>query len=265
MRFWHRRVPLGLAQRVLTSLRMKQLSVVALVALGAVVACGGTVETDSSKNAGVMGASARGTEADGGTDEDSVEGDGFDAPEDNVDDGVSDPGPPAGGAAPVEAPDAPVPDRRYAVAMTRAQIDALRASLPTDTGSVSSTGGGLPDLNADDLFLRVSDTSNTCSDPNVELACGGHWSLTIVLPPEYQAVGVYDLANGPISYYSSMTETGEPNSADPDDCGWGGGSIGEGIVQIFRIDADEIEFVVDLQSSIWNTDPSGGYTAERCP
>jgi len=161
----------------------------------------------------------------------------------------------------------PVVSQSPAVALTRAQNDILWEeywSTHDPSGSVSVGGGG--NLNPNDLFLRLSDLGASCQSPTTELSCGGHWQLTLVLPPSLQQVGVYDLEDPELVAYSSMTETGELNSPAPDDCPWGGGSTGPGTLEIISIDDTEVHFNVQFAGGgFWETDPSGEYTAPRCP
>lgn len=154
-----------------------------------------------------------------------------------------------------------------AVAMSRAELDALWDAYWEEqgelSGSSSSSGGG-GDLDPNDMFIRVSDLGASCSSPTTDLPCGGHWSVSLALPPAYQAVGVYDLEDPRIAQYSHMTESGEPYSPQPDDCGFGGGTIGSGTIEIVSITDDAVEFVLTLEQTFWNADPSGLYTAARC-
>ena len=158
-----------------------------------------------------------------------------------------------------------VPTTSPAVALTRAQMDVLWEQYWDDqdpSGSSSSSGG--EGLDPNDLFLRVSDLGVSCGSPTVDLLCGGHYHLTLVVPPALQQVGVYDLEDPLLSMYSSMTETGDPYSPQPDDCSWGGGSVGPGTLEILSLDANEVHFTVTLGPSFWATDPSGQYVAPRC-
>jgi hypothetical protein len=163
-----------------------------------------------------------------------------------------------------ESPDNTV---RPAVAYTRAQNDVLWDEYWASQGSSSggsTSGSGGDNLDPTDLFLRISDMGVTCTSPTTELSCGGHYQLTLVLPPALQKVGVYDLEDPQLVAYSSMSETGDLNSADPNDCPWGGGSLGEGSVEITAIDDSEVRFKVSMGGSLWSSDPSGVYTAPRC-
>ena len=197
-----------------------------------------------------------------------VTGGGYNEPDcvDNCDETStgSDPDPGSGGSGGAGGADAG-PSIHDAVAMSRAQNDVLWEEYweGQDTSSATtSTGGG--GLDPNDLFLKLSSLGASCGSPYVELPCGGNWSVTLVVPPALQQVGVYDLASPELSYYSSMTETGAPYSPEPGDCSWGGGTIGSGTLEILSISATEVHFdlVVD---SFWDTDPSGEFTAARCP
>ena len=156
---------------------------------------------------------------------------------------------------------------RPAVAYTRAQNDILWdeywASQGSSSGSTSGSSGG-DNLDPNDLFLRLSDLGATCSSPTTELSCGGHYQMTLVLPQALQKVGVYDLEDPQLVAFSSMSETGDLNSSNPEDCPWGGGSLGQGSLEIISIDANEVHFKVSMGGPIWSTDPSGEYTAPRC-
>jgi hypothetical protein len=153
-----------------------------------------------------------------------------------------------------------------AVAMTRARLDQLWdeywANHPS--GSSANSGGG-PALDPNDLFIRLSDLGASCGSPTAELTCGGHWQVSVALPPAYQQVGLYDLEDPSILSYSYMSETGQPNSPAPDDCSWGGGSLGSGTIEIISIDQAKVRFRLILSGGIWTSDPSGEYTAARCP
>jgi hypothetical protein len=153
-----------------------------------------------------------------------------------------------------------------AVAMTRAQLDVLWDEYWQQqggaSGSSSSSGGG-GGLNPDDLFIRISDLGATCSSPTTELSCGGHWQVSIALPPAYQAPGIYDLEDVRISSYSSMSETGQLYSADPDDCAFGGGSLGTGTIEVLSTTESEIELVLTMDT-FFESDPSGTYKATIC-
>jgi hypothetical protein len=154
-----------------------------------------------------------------------------------------------------------------AVALTRAQMDVLWEQYWESRGDItgsSGSGGPAPELDPNDLFLRASDLGVSCGSPTTDLSCGGHWQVHIVLPTAYQQVGVYDLNDSVIGLYSSMSETGQPYSPQPDDCPWGGGSFGPGTLEILAIDSAEVRFRLTM-GSLWESDPSGEYTAPRCP
>ena len=154
---------------------------------------------------------------------------------------------------------------QIAVAMTRAQSDVLWAEYwethGGDVGSTTSSGGD--GLDPNDLFLRVSDLGVSCGSPTTELDCGGHWSVTLIVPPALQQIGTYDLEDPALVQYSTMTETGQAGA--PGECPWGGGSLGTGTVEILALDASEVRFRLTMNEGPWESNPSGEYTAPRCP
>ncbi|WP_129353975.1 hypothetical protein [Sorangium cellulosum] len=154
-------------------------------------------------------------------------------------------------------------------AMTRAQSDALWdeywAQQEVQSGSTGG-GGTAPELDPDDLFLRISDVGVTCDSPTTHLTCGGHWKVNFIVPTAYQQVGVYDInAPGGIGVTGNFFETGEPYTpGSEDDCAQGGGTLWQGTLEILAINDAEVRFRLDV-GSFGDADPSGEYTAPRCP
>jgi len=158
----------------------------------------------------------------------------------------------------------PTPIAGPAVAHTRAQIDVLWEEYWEQHGGggfTSGSSGGTP-LDPNDLLLRASDVGVSCGSPTVELDCGSHWQVTLVLPPALQQVGLYDLSSDALVQYSSMSETGPDEGSD--ECWGGGGSIGAGTLEITAIDATQVDFVLTVDDA-FDSDPSGTYSAPRCP
>lgn len=153
-----------------------------------------------------------------------------------------------------------------AVALTRAQNDILWDeywSTHDPSGTTTSSGGG--NLDPNDLFLHLSDVGVSCGSPSVDLPCGGHYEMTLVLPPSLQQVGIYPFDNPELVKYSGIWETGDLYSSDPEDCSSGGGSLFGGSLEILSIDPTEVHFKVTSTSGVSDTNPSGEYTAPRCP
>lgn len=140
----------------------------------------------------------------------------------------------------------------------------LKSQIPPDmtsgSGSSGSSGGGEQDPST--LYIRLSDQSFTCKDPSGILECGPQWSATIVIPPEYQAPGVYSFGLGDI--IGTFTETGEDEGGN--ECGFGGGSW-EGTLEIVAIDETQVEArLCDVQDpwSWTKPDLNGTFYADRC-
>lgn len=162
-------------------------------------------------------------------------------------------------------PDDPPAEQLDAVALSRAQMDILWEEYwATHDSSGSSTSGGGGGLDPNDLFLRTSNLGVSCGSPTTELPCGGHYNVALVLPPALQQVGVYDLEDPLIVAYSHISETGMAQSADPEDCGWGGGSPGVGTVEILSIDSTQVHFKLDVSGGFWSSYSGGEYVAPRC-
>jgi len=130
---------------------------------------------------------------------------------------------------------------------------------PTGTGG-SSTGGG--ELDPGTLFVKLSDQAFTCADPNALLECGQHWAVTIVIPPEFQSPGVFNLLGQDVR--GSAFETGAGGGQD---CSFGGGSF-EATFQILAIDDQSVQGrLCNVNGLFFDTDPQleGTFSAARCP
>ncbi|MEJ7729564.1 MAG: hypothetical protein WKG00_10135 [Polyangiaceae bacterium] len=157
----------------------------------------------------------------------------------------------------------PDPVTGTAVALTRAQLDVLWDEYWDEnggsSGSTTGSSGGTP-LDPNDLVLHFSDLGVSCGSPTVDLGCG-HWHAYLVLPPALQQVGVYDLADPAIMQFSVISDT------FPDDgtgrCGGGSGPVEPGTLEITAISDTQVDFVVT--ASVPFSDPSGTYSAPRCP
>jgi hypothetical protein len=147
-----------------------------------------------------------------------------------------------------------------AVANTRVQMQVLWSKTTSGgpTGATSSsTGSGDPN----DLFLRISDVGVTCSSPSTTLTCGHHWSLIIIVPPIAQQIGKFDLAK---LLSSSFSVTGVDSPQSPGACMQTNGAL-SGTLEIVSIDKKAAHFHVSASAPIGGVDPSGDYSAPRCP
>ncbi|MFO0758839.1 MAG: hypothetical protein U0359_20270 [Byssovorax sp.] len=153
-----------------------------------------------------------------------------------------------------------------AVAMSRAKNEQLWDDYwaTHGGGSSSSSSSGGNDLDPNDLFLHISDLGTSCSSPTTELSCGGHWEVTLVVPPAMQHPGTIALDDPALVQYSIMSETGPADPGMSGECSWGGGSLGSGTLELISLDDAEVRFHVTLTGSTWDNDPSGEYTAIRC-
>ena len=53
------------------------------------------------------------------------------------------------------------------------------------------SGGG--ELDPGTIFVSLSNQPLVCADPTAILQCGGRWEVTLVIPPEFQSPGIYNL------------------------------------------------------------------------
>lgn len=143
------------------------------------------------------------------------------------------------------------------VAYTEAQIPPQPD--PTNT---SSTGG---DPNPPDtIYVRLSDQDFLCKDPTAILECGPHWQVTIVIKPEFQFPGVYNLLDTDQVFGFSF-ETAAPEGMG--ECGAGGGSFGA-TFELFKITDTTVEGrLCNVDDFFFDNDPelNGTFVAERCP
>ncbi len=138
-----------------------------------------------------------------------------------------------------------------------------QAQVPPDPNptSGSTTGGGRP--HPDTVFVRLSSQGNTCDDPSKVISCGPNWEVSIMIPPEFQAPGLYHLL-GP-DVFGSAIETGADQGGG--ECSFGGGSF-SATFELISIDDQQVvgrlchveNFFTENQ-----VDLEGSFTAPRCP
>lgn len=156
----------------------------------------------------------------------------------------------------------PVPCAGEAVALEGPRTAYRQAQLPPNPnpGTGGSSGGGEPDPAT--LYVRLSDQEMSCGDPTAALQCGGHWEVTIAIPPGFQAPGLFNLL-GP-EVHGSASETG-PDSGD-NECSFGGGSL-PATLEIVAIDDLKIEGRLCHVESLLSVDVEleRSFTAFICP
>lgn len=141
-------------------------------------------------------------------------------------------------------------------AYTQAQIPPEPDPTNTDTS------GGEPNP-PNTIYVKLSDQVFTCEDPNALLECGPHWEVTIVIKPEFQFPGVYDLLNTS-QIFGGAFETSTPDNMG--ECGGGGGSFGATFELIKITDTTVEGRLCNVEGLFFETDPDleGNFVAERC-
>jgi hypothetical protein len=144
------------------------------------------------------------------------------------------------------------------------RIGYLQSQVPPSPDTTTTTGGssGGGELDPGTLLLKLSDQAFTCADPDALLGCGAHWSVTIVIPPEFQSPGVFNLLGQDVRGVAS-----ESGAGGGQDCSFGIGSF-DATFEILAIDDKTVQGrLCHVNSPFFETDPQleGTFDALRCP
>jgi hypothetical protein len=159
-------------------------------------------------------------------------------------------------AVPCDGEAIPLADIPTILAYTQAQVPP---QPDTTGGSSGTTGGG--ELDPGTIFVTLSDQPLVCADPNAALQCGGHWEVTLVIPPEFQSPGIYNLLGQDVR--GNSFETGADGNQD---CSFGGGSF-DATFEIFAVDDNTVSGRLCHVNSFFSVPtPSleGSFSAPRC-
>jgi len=152
----------------------------------------------------------------------------------------------------------PLPNDGPAIAMLYSELP----NVVYPSGSAVAASGGGDDINPNSLNLFVSNGPQACINPYAYGAgCAAvSYQVSILLPPNLQAVGTYSLNN---LAYLSVTEPG-----GGDTCSGGGGSYWDGTIEITAISATQVTFTLAGTAKIFSFTPQGTadgtFTAPRC-
>jgi len=133
----------------------------------------------------------------------------------------------------------------------------LQSPNPAGGTTVASTSGGGPDPNT--LYIAISDTLQSCSDPYAAGPCGNHYKVMLGIPVALQQVGIINL-NDP-SIISNFSWAGVEDQ--PGQCPGGGGSFWDGELEITDIDQTHVAGVL-TNTSTFDFDANGPFDAPRC-
>ncbi|MBA3546986.1 MAG: hypothetical protein H0T76_10925 [Nannocystis sp.] len=157
---------------------------------------------------------------------------------------------------PCEGEAVPLGDITTLMAYTKSQVPPK-----PDNTSTSGTASGGGELDPGTILVTLSDQTFTCADPEALLQCGGHWQVTIVIPPEFQSPGTYNLLGQDV--HGGAFETGDEGNQD---CSFGGGSF-DATLQIFSVDDNTVEGRLCHVNPFFSVPvPSleGSFSAPRC-
>jgi len=138
------------------------------------------------------------------------------------------------------------------------------SQVPQEPDPTLSGTGGDPNP-PDTLYIKFSDVQFSCEAPNANLECGPHWELTLVILPEFQFPGLYNLGggNGP---FATVFETAMAEGMG-NDCAGGGGGGFDGTFELINITDTTVEGrLCGLDAFFSFNDPNldGSFVAERC-
>jgi hypothetical protein len=159
-------------------------------------------------------------------------------------------------AIPCEGEAIPLADIPTIIAYNQSQVPPQ----PDTTGTGGSGSGG-GELDPGTIFVSLSNQPLVCADPTAILQCGGRWEVTLVIPPEFQSPGIYNLLGQDVR--GIATETGAEVGPD---CSFGGGSF-DATFEIFSVDANTVEGRLCHVNDFFSVPvPSleGSFSAPRC-
>lgn len=137
-----------------------------------------------------------------------------------------------------------------------ASFDDGSGTSGADSGG-GGTGGTGGEPSPDTLVVQVSTGPDDCADPHAVLECGDYWSVTMLVPPELQVPGTYDLFEQ-LMATAAFTGTFDEGVG----CTFGGGTI-EGTAEL--VEVSETQVVVRLSAvTPVDTDADGEHVAPRC-
>lgn len=94
-----------------------------------------------------------------------------------------------------------------------------------NSGGMGDTGGS--GLAPDTLVVQISNGPDDCDDPHATVECADVWTVTLMIPPELQAPGTYDLLD-----LRATALDWEPHGDTS--CSFGGGTL-EGTAELFEV------------------------------
>lgn len=105
------------------------------------------------------------------------------------------------------------------------------SSTGADTGGTGGETGYEP--TPDTLVVQLSTGPDDCADPHASLECGGYWTITLLVPPELQVPGTYDLMS---ELSGLVTISGEE---DGPTCSFGAGTL-EGTADLVEVSPQQV-------------------------
>lgn len=174
----------------------------------------------------------------------------------------ADTGAPTGGGVDTDAASGPCAEVGPLIAATKLAYTADNVPEGQDpTVGPEGLTTGPSELEPGTVILLFSDQIYACDDPQAELACGNN-SSSLLIPPEFQAPGTYELNDTDFRGFFSDTDVFD-NTGGPE-CGASAGTV-FGTLVIDEFDATGISGRL-CQGDASSPPPFvGSFAATRCP
>lgn len=128
------------------------------------------------------------------------------------------------------------PPEPHAWAMRYDQWSTTSETSGSDSGNSGGTGfdtDASPTPTPDTLVVQLSTGPDDCTDPHAALECGNYWTITVLVPPERQLPGTYDLATE-LSGFATIS--GDENGPT---CSFGAGTL-EGTADLTEVSPQQV-------------------------
>ena len=155
----------------------------------------------------------------------------------------------------------PPPAHAWAMRYDEWSAASETSSGTSDTSGMSGTSGasgdGGPAISPDTLVVQLSTGPDDCDDPHALLECDGSWTFTMLIPPELQEPGTYDLLTE-LSAIATLSGAEEDSST----CSFGAGMV-EGTAELLEVSDLQVTGRLSMVEP-FGFDPNGDFVAPRC-
>lgn len=123
---------------------------------------------------------------------------------------------------------------RYDEWSTTSATSGFETGPSSTGGNTGGTGGETgSEPTPDTLVVQLSTGPDDCADPHASLECGGYWTITLLVPPELQVPGTYDLMSDLSSFATISGDEEGPT------CSFGAGTL-EGTADLVEVSPQQV-------------------------